>query len=393
MRLPVANKALTGWLLIACAIPSGCKDKGGQANQTAQSALTYKVAGVYTGPTTIYFNFPVTIQGEQNVEIRPKVDGFIQDIFIDEGAVVHKGQKLFQLNNPQYDQALRSAAASVKIAEADVLAAKMNVDKVRPLVEKDIISKYELESNQYTLQAKEAALASSQADLTNAKVNVGYTFLTSPADGVAGTIPYKVGSLVSSTSTSPLTTIYNTKNIYAYFSLNEKQLLQFSRATKGNTLQEKLAGMPDVSLLLADGSEYTHQGRITTVSGLITQQTGSATLRADFPNPNGLIRSGNTGTIRVPVDIRDAILIPQSATYDLQGKKFVFILHGGDSITNVAIQVSENTVGKLYVVEDGLKSGDKIVIQGISNLRSGMMIKPVPVNTDSLYSLMSHPNQ
>lgn len=393
MRLPVANKSLFWCLLIACTIQYGCKEKGGQTNQAGQSVLTYKVARVYTGPTTVYFNFPVTIQGEQNVEIRPKVDGFVQDIFIDEGAIVHKGQKLFQLNNPQYDQALRSAAASVKIAEADVLAAKMNVDKVRPLVEKDIISKYELESNQYTLQAKEAALASSQADLTNARVNVGYTFLTSPADGVAGTIPYKVGSLVSSTSTSPLTTIYNTKNIYAYFSLNEKQLLQFSRATKGSTLQEKLAGMPDVSLLLADGSEYTHKGRITTVSGLITQQTGSATLRADFPNPNGLIRTGNTGTIRVPVDIKDAILIPQGATYDLQGKKFVYILNGGDSITNVAIQVSENTVGKLYLVEEGLKAGDKIVVQGVSNLRSGMTIKPVPVNEDSLYSLLSHPNQ
>ena len=200
--------------------------------------MHYKTAVVYSEPATIYYIFPASIQGEQNVEIRPKVDGFVEHIYVDEGSVVHKGRLLFKLNNPQYEEAVRSADASVKIGQANVQAAEMNVEKVKPLVEKDIISKYELQSNEYTLQSQQASLASAQANLVNAKVNVGYTIISSPANGVIGALPYKVGSLVSSTSANPLTTVYNTKNVYAYFSLNEKQLLGFTRSARGKTLEK-----------------------------------------------------------------------------------------------------------------------------------------------------------
>jgi membrane fusion protein (multidrug efflux system) len=379
-------------LFAAChsgAKPGAGKDGPGGPGGPAGPA-PYKTALVYTGPATMYYSFPATIQGQQDIDIRPKVDGFVEKIFVQEGAVVHKGQPLFQLRNPQYDAALRSAAANVKIAEADVNTAQMNVEKVKPLVDKKIISDYELKSDEFTLQSKQGSLASAKADLLNAKVNEGYTFLTSPADGVISTIPYKVGSLITSTSTNPLTTVYNTKSIYAYFSLNEKQLLSFLKTVKGKTLKDKLATIADVSLVLADGTEYAVKGRITTVSGLISTETGSATFRADFGNPRGLIRSGNSATIKIPVNVDTAILIPQIATYDLQGKKFVYALSGKDSTLNTPVQLSDNTIGDLYMVQSGLKAGDKIVIEGVANLKPGMAIKPIQVNSDTLYAAAKH---
>ncbi len=169
--------------------PGGSSGSGGPAGP-----MKYKTSAVYSGPATMYYSFPATIQGQQDIEIRPKVDGFIEKIFVQEGAVVHKGQPLFQLRNPQYDAAVRSAIASVRIAEADANTAEMNVEKVKPLVDKNIISDYELKSDEFTLQSKQASLASAKADLLNARVNEGYTFLTSPADGVISTIPYKVAA-------------------------------------------------------------------------------------------------------------------------------------------------------------------------------------------------------
>ncbi len=391
---PIAFIMLFIMPLLFAACHSGAKPGAGPGGPSGPGGPTgpapYKTADVYSGPATMYYSYPATIQGEQDIDIRPKVDGFIEKIFVQEGAVVHKGQPLFKLRNPQYDAALRSAAANVKIAEADVNTAEMNVEKVKPLVDKNIISDYELKSDEFTLQAKQASLASAKADLLNAQVNEGYTLLTSPADGVISTIPYKVGSLITSTSANPLTTVYNTKNIYAYFSLNEKQLLDFLKTTKGKTLKDKLATMANVSLVLADGTEYAVKGRITTVSGLISTQTGSASFRADFENPLGLIRSGSSATIRIPVNVDAAILIPQIATYDLQGKKFVYAVSDKDSTVNTPVLLSDNTIGNLYLVQSGLKAGDKIVIEGVANLKPGMAIKPIPANADTLYAAARH---
>ncbi len=362
--------------------PGGAAGPGGPP----QGPMPYKIAPVYDGAATIEYTFPATIQGQQNVEIRPKMDGFIEKIYVDEGAVVHKGQPLFKLSNPQYDEAVRSARAAVNIAEADVNAAQMDVDKVRPLVEKNIISKYELQSNDFTLQSKQASLSSAKADLVNAQVNVGYLYITSPANGIIGTIPYKQGSLVNSSSANPLTTVYNTSKVYAYFALNEKQLLGFSRQVKGTTLQNKLATTEDVNLLLADGTKYNEQGRITTATGLINTETGSANFRATFPNPNGLLRSGSSANIKIPVLLDSAILIPQAATFDQQGKKFVYKLVTQDSVTNVAVEVDEITIGNLYIVKSGLAKGDQIIIDGTGNLHGPSKIKPVPSPKDSLYA-------
>jgi membrane fusion protein, multidrug efflux system len=380
------NKRLFIALVFAPLLFVACNSEKKPGPAGPAGPMPYRTATVYTGPATMYVSFPATIQGEQDIEIRPKVDGFVDEIFVDEGDAVHKGQPLFKLKNPQYEAAVRNAAASVQIAEADVMTAETNVEKVRPLVDKKIISDYELQTDEFALQSKRASLASAKADLLNARVNVGYTFLTSPADGVISTIPYKVGTLITSTSANPLTTVYNTKNIFAYFSLNEKGMFDFLKVVKGKTLKDKLATREDVSLVLADGLEYPVKGRIVTASGLVSTETGSITFRANFSNPDGLIRSGNSATIKIPIKLDTAILIPQSATYDLQGKKFVFTLDEKDSVVNTPVQLLENTIGDLFIVQSGLKPGDRIVIEGISTLKAGMAIKPVQVNIDSLYA-------
>jgi membrane fusion protein (multidrug efflux system) len=345
----------------------------------------YAVLTLQPRPATTYNDFPATIQGEDIVEIRPMVDGYLESIYVDEGATVKKGQLLFKIKNPQYDQAVVTANAAIKIAIADVNAAKMDVEKVRPLVEKDIVSKYELESAQYTLQSKEAVLAQAYATLANAKTNVGYTILRSPQNGVISSIPYKIGALVSSTTSSPLTTVSNISNVYAYFSWNEKQLLSFSSNVAGNTMQDKLNHLPPVTLLLADGTEYAEKGKLETASGVITTETGTASIKAIFPNPLGIIHSGASATVRVPRTVDSALLVPQSASYELQDKHFVYTLTADDRVISTSIVSKPSNDGKFLIVLDGLKKGDRILVDG-SNLKDSTLVIPKPVNADSLYN-------
>lgn len=208
---------------------TSCDSKDKKAGSTATTVQDYPVLTITPQSTTIYNEHPATIEDQQNVEIRPKIDGYIDAIYVDEGATVRKGQSLFKIFAPQYEQEVRTAQANIKIAQANVNAAQMEVNKVRPLVEKNIISKYELQAAEFSLEASQGSLAQAQATLANAKVNLGYTIVTSPVSGVIGTLPLKIGSLVSSTTTTPLTTVSNISHIYAYFSINEKQALEFAK--------------------------------------------------------------------------------------------------------------------------------------------------------------------
>lgn len=376
-------------LLLFGATIASCGGKDEKAAQAAAASMEpqpYPVFTVSTQATTLDSDYPATIEGIQNIDIRPKVDGFIDRIFIDEGAIVKKGQPLFAINAPQYEQAVSTAAAAISSAEAEVNAAQLQVNKTKPLVEKDIISKYELEAAQLNLQSKKAMLAQARASLVNAKVNFGYTNITSPVDGVVGNIPYKTGSLVSSNSAQPLTTVSNTAKVYAYFSLNEKQLLDFSNVYQGKTLAEQMKNIPPVSLVLADGTTYAQNGKIESINGQINTSTGSVSLRATFPNASSILKSGASASVRIPQHVKDVILIPQKSTTDLQGKKFVYLLGDSAKVINTPIQVMEITKGKFYVVTKGLKSGDKVVLEGFQSLKEGVKIKPQEKNTDSVYA-------
>jgi membrane fusion protein (multidrug efflux system) len=386
------QELITGMLIVAgSCLLAYCGNK----NQTAAakgnaitqaSPKSYAVVTLAPQKTVMYADFPATVQGQQNVEIRPKIDGYMQELDVDEGSVVKKGQLLFRISAPLLEQGVRTAEAYVKIAEADLNAAQMQVNKVSPLVEKNIVSGYELEAAKYTLQSKVAALAQATATLINARTNLSYATIYSPADGVIGVIPFKIGSLVSATTTQPLTTVSNIQRIYVYFSFNEKQEIDFFTHAKGNTLQQKLATLPLVTLVLANGIPYDQKGRIETIGGLVNLPTGSVALRATFPNPSSLIRSGSSATIRVPETIDSALLVPQSATYQIQGKLFIYVAGADNKVHSTAIQVNPSTPGHSYVVEQGLKPGDRIVVEGVGNLREGATINPRMVNADSVYA-------
>jgi len=376
-RLPGLAAGLLALLsLAACGSKKEDAAAGKDGKGGPQPIKDYPVLVLRPDSVTLYQDYPATIQGQQNVEIRPKVDGFVEAIYVDEGASVKKGQRLFHISAPQYEQDLRTARAGVATAQADVDAARMGVRKVQPLVARGIISKYELEGAQYTLESKLAALAQARATLANANTNVGYTTITSPVNGVIGAIPNKIGSLVSSTSADPLTTVSSINNVYAYFSLSEKALLSFTRRRAGATLQDKLAKVPDVRLVLADGTVYPRPGRVETAIGQINTETGSTSFRATFPNPQGFLRSGSSGSVRTFQYKDNVLIVPQSATYELQGKRFAYVVGTDTAAHAVPITVVPTPDGDSFVVEKGLKTGQRVVLEGISGLKEGTKIRP-----------------
>ncbi len=369
--------------LAASLLLASCGD-GKKSSKAAGKPQTFSELTLEPRTATIYNDFPATIEGIEIVQLRPFVDGYLEKIYVPEGANVTKGQLLFQIKNPVYDEAVVTAKAAIKSAEADVNAAKMSVEKVRPLVEKDIVSKYELDAANYTLQSKEAALQQANAQLRNAETNVGYTTLRSPITGVMGSIPYKIGDLVSSTTSSSLASIARIDQVYAYFALTEKQLLGLSNRMQGATLQDKLDHLPAVSLVLADGSQYPQKGKLQTASGFITTGTGTISLKAQFSNPTELIRSGASTVVRIPRTIDTALLVPQSATYELQDKHFVYLVIADNKVISMPIEGRATNDGKFLVVSEGLHRGDKILTNGL-NLKDSTEVVPRAINADSLY--------
>lgn len=342
-----------------------------------QGVPDYAVITVEATPATLNSSYPATIRGRQDVEIRPNVSGFITKLCVDEGAVVKKGQTLFLIDPVQFEAAVNVARATVNVAEANVSTAKLTAENKRELAKKNIISEYDLQMAENTLASQEAALAQARAQLINAEKNLSYTEVTSPSDGVVGTFPYRVGSLVSPSSATPLTTVSDISEMYVYFSMNEKQILDMIRQADGST-SGVLNGLPEVELQLADGTIYPEKGKISTLSGVIDQTTGSASIRATFKNPGQLLRSGGSGNIMIPVENEAAIIIPQKATYELQDKKFVFVVTDSSTVVSTEIKVLPQTNGQQYVVSSGLKPGDRIVTEGVgTSVRNGMKINPI----------------
>jgi membrane fusion protein (multidrug efflux system) len=383
MKKTILLKRLVIIFIMINAIACTNKPKGGQS-EMATGIKEYPVIVVKLQSTQLYKNYPTKLQGQQTVEIRSKISGYIEQILVDEGAFVRKGQVLFRLNANDIEATVRSAEAQVKVAEADVYTAQVNVKKTRPLVEKSIISKFDLESVESAQKAKEAQLAQANANLENANANLQYTVILSPAEGTIGTFPYRVGSLVSSSTVEPLTTVSNTVKMYAYFSFNEKEFLTITKGLEGKSLQEKFTKLPAISLILADNSAYDQPGHMETASGLIDQQTGAINIRASFPNPEGLLRSGGSGLVRIPQYVDSAIIIPQKTTYELQGKLFVYLVGTDNKVHNTEVEVLVGNLKDSYVITNGLKPGDRIVYEGIASLRNDTEIKPKMVESGTL---------
>lgn len=379
----------TNHLLAALSLVLLASCSSEEAPAPAGGIKPYQVLDIERQNTTIETTYPAVLEGVENVDIHPKIDGFVEKIAVDEGEFVKKGQLLFTISAPQYEQLVRTAKAAVKSAEAGVSVARLQVQKTKSLVEKNIVNKYELQEADLTLQTRLAELAQAEANLVNANVNLGYTRISSPVDGVIGSLTFKTGSLVSSNMAKPLTTVSNISKIYAYFSMNEKQLLEFIRNTKGTDIKTKIANMPPVSLILSDGSLYPDKGTIGSVNGLINQQTGSARIRAAFSNSLNLLRSGGSAQVRIPQEISNGYLIPQRAVADIQGKKFVYKVDGKGTISMTNVEVMEATSGNFYIVTKGVKPKDTIVLEGIQFLKDGMKIKPVKADPKAIYATLN----
>ena len=320
-------------------------------------------------------SYPATIKGTQDIEVRPQVSGFIVKLCVDEGATVRKGQALFQIDPTQYAASVRQAKAAVEMAKANVNTLALTEENKKTLFDKKSISDFEYQTAVNQLLSAKANLAQAEASLVSANQNLSFCTVTSPSNGVVGTFPYRVGSLVSASISQPLTTVSEIGDIYVYFSMTEKELLGLTKA--GGTLKEQLAKMPAVKLQLSDGSMYTEEGKIDAVSGVIDQSTGSVSMRAIFPNGKNILRSGGSGNIVFPYVMDGIIMIPQSSTVEIQDKKFVFVLQPDNTVKNTEVQISSLDDGKSYLVTNGLKSGDKIVIEGVQKLKDGQAIEPI----------------
>lgn len=360
---------------LALTMTSSCKSE--RRNTEAPFAPSIKTLTVALGNTESDLSYPATIKGKTDIAIRPQVTGFITKVHVDEGQQVRKGQVLFTLDQVQFQAAVDQAQASVNSAQTRVTTAQLTADSKKKLLDKNIISEYEYQLAANDLATAKAALSQAQASLTTARKNLAYTTVTAPSDGVVGTIPQREGSLASPSSAQPLTTVSDNSQVYAYFSLTEKDILNLSD-NGATTVNAAIASMPEVKLRLSDGSIYPVGGKVATVSGVIDGSTGAASVRALFNNTNGLLRSGSTGTVIIPTDEQNVITIPQAATYELQDRRFVYMLNDSNIVKSVPVEVRPLSDGRTFVVTSGLKPGDRIAIEGVGvQVKDGVTITPV----------------
>ncbi len=359
-----------------------CKSSNNNGAGYQQGPQPLPVIAIGSMATTTHQEFSATLEGTKEIEVRPQVDGYLDKIYVDEGAHVRKGQPLFHINDQPFRQQLNNANAGLSAAKANLGTAQININKLTPLVQNNVISDVQLKTAQANYDAIQASVSQAEAMVQTAQINLGYTLITAPVEGYIGRIPFKTGGLATMTNAEPLTVLSEIKNIYAYFSLSENDFIQFKNQYPGKTIEEKIKQMPEVELMLPDNTIYPQKGKVETVSGQFNNSMGSISFRAKFQNTDGLLRSGNTGRIRIPRALT-ALVIPQAATYELQDKVFVFMLADSNKVVSKPITVAGKN-GNYYLVESGINAGDKIVYTGLDRLQDGMMIQPQFMSMDSL---------
>ena len=362
------NKMLL--IAAAAALFVSCGNKGGMTGDNS-----FPVETVKTQSATLQSTYPAVIRGIQDVEIRPKVSGFITKICVNEGQAVKAGQLLFVIDNVTYEAAVRQAQAAVNTASASLNTAKLTYENSKKLYANKVIGSYEMQSAQNSFESAQAQLAQAKASLASAKENLNFCYVKSPANGVVGTLPYDAGALVSASSVEPLTIVSDISTMEAYFSMNEKEVLDLTK--EAGTAEKVVASFPPVHLQLADGSTYQHEGKVAKVSGVIDEATGSVQMIAQFPNPEHLLKSGGSGSIVLKHTNPQAIVVPKSCTVELQNKIFVYLLGADNKAKYTEITVEPQNDGNNYVVTGGLKPGDKYVTNGITKLTDGAAITPI----------------
>jgi membrane fusion protein (multidrug efflux system) len=385
MRYTVRLVTFVITVILIDACKSSTNNGGGQG---AMPPPQLPVITVNSQPATTYQEYTASLEGSRDIEIRPQVDGYLDKIYVDEGAHVRKGQLLFKINPQPYLEQLNNANALYAASKASLENAEINVNKLQPLVQNNVISDVQLKSAQAAYNVAKANVAQAAAAVQSAKINVGYTNVAAPANGYVGKIPLKTGSLVGKSTDEPLTVLSETRDIHAYFSMSEVNFLQFKDQFPGNTIEQKIKQMPPVELVLATDSVYPEKGKVELAEGQFNKTTGTINFRATFPNAEGVLRSGNTGKIRLTRNLGNTVIVPQEATFELQDKIFVYTVADSNKIVTKPITVSGRTPN-YYYVSSGVSPGERIVLSSqstlmIGGLRDGMPITPQMVSTDSL---------
>lgn len=352
---------------LCCLALSACQ----QSRKPQEEGGKYPLLTLTPEDRQLSVKYSAVIEGKQDVEVRPQVSGTITQVLVEEGAHVHKGQVLFIIDQVPYRAALQKARAAVATAEANEATAKQTLDGKMSLYEDKVISDFELRTAQNEYKSAQAALLQAQAELTDAQNNLSYTEVKSPVDGYAGMTSYRIGALVSASMTDPLIRVSDNSEMYAYFSLSEKQVLTLT--AQYGSLDQALASFPEVSLELNDGSTYAQKGKVDVISGIIDKTTGTVSLRAIFSNPDKRLMSGGSANIIVPYDRTQCIVIPQGGTYEIQNRIFAFKVIDGKAVST-PIEVFEINNGTEYIVEKGLQAGDVIVSEGAGLLKDGAIV-------------------
>lgn len=376
-----------GLLLVSVAAIALYSCNSSSGNQSAQMAAQPPALPVFViakTEATTFQDYSASLEGSKDIEIRPQVEGYLEKIFVDEGAQVKAGQPLFQINSRPFHEQLNNAKAALSAAKANLSTAEINVSKLTPLVQNNVISDVQLKTAKSAYDAAAASVQQAEATVNNAQINLGYALIKAPVSGYIGRIPHKMGSYVNTSTAEALTVLSEIKEVYAYFSMSENDFLQFKQQFEGNTVEEKIKKIPPVELVLSDGSVYAQKGKVQMVTGQFDNNTGAISFRATFPNVDRLLRSGNTGKIRIPRVRAQTLVVPQEATFEIQDKVFVFAVGDSNKVSTKPILISGKTAS-YYFVDSGVQEGEKIVFSGAGNLKDGMAIVPQPMSTDSLY--------
>jgi len=376
-------------VLVTCVaglMVASCSNKADQQQQQAVPELAVMTVG--TADATLYTSYPATLHGRNDVEIRPQITGFLTHVHVKEGQHVTAGQVLFTIDQVSLQAAVSAAKsqvleaqAAVQVAQANVNTAQTNANNNKLLLDQNIISKSAYQTSVDALNAAKAQLGqanagvrAAQAQLTTAQKNLSYSVVRAPGSGIIGSVDFKEGALVSPQTL--LTVVSSSADMEAYFSFTEQEMLQFTD-NGSRTVDAAIAAMPAVQLQLADGTTYPQQGKVVSISGVLDTSTGSSTAKASFPNPEGVLRSGSTGKILIPMTMKETISIPQAATFEVQGLKYCFIVDDKGVLKQNAITVAPNDDGKNYIITSGLQPGQTVLIEGVGiSAKEGMQIKP-----------------
>ena len=361
--------------LFVAAVTASLTACGGGGSMPKFGNNEFPVETVGVNSASLQSTYPATIKGIQDVEVRPKVSGFITRVYVHEGQVVKAGQPLFSIDSETYQAAVRQAQASVNTARAQLNTARLTYENNKKLFDKKVIGQYELSTAQNTYTTAQASLSQAMAALASAKETLSWCMVKSPAAGVIGNLPYKAGALVSASSVDPLTTVSDVSTVEVFFSMSENDILGLTKTA--GSVTAALKDLPEVKLQLVDGSLYNHPGKVVKMSGVINSSTGAYSLIAHFANPERLLKSGGAGQIIIPRTDNHAIVIPQEATVSVQDKLFVYKVGKDNKVYYTEIKVNPQNDGNTYIVTSGLSVGDRIVVKGLAKLSDKMKIKPV----------------